>query len=198
MQSKSAVTIPANTIATVPIHFSNLQASDRDFLFEPCELDQLSLFVHVLNHNVSEILIKNPTNHTVNLPQNTRLGHLSELGIEQALIATAFVGQTHEELAQMAERPPKHYKSPSWFMKGITTLSATYSILTGVNLAETHIPETHLSNGIMIYGTSDSPQVQQLTHVVESFPDLWIDSGRFVDIPQHEWMKIPLRTDWES
>ena len=82
-------------------------------------------------------------------------------------------------------------------MKGITTLSAAYSVLTGVNSAETHIPETLLSNGITIYGTPDSPQVQQLTHVVESFPDLWIDLGRFVDIPQHEWMKIPLCTNWE-
>ena len=68
IQSKTAVTIPANTIATVPIHFSNLQAPDRDFIFEPCELDQLSLFTHVLNRDVPEILIKNATNHTVNLP----------------------------------------------------------------------------------------------------------------------------------
>ena len=151
--------IPANTIATVPIHFSNLQASDRDFLFEPCELDQLSLFAHILNHDVSEILIKNATNQAINLPRNTPLGYLSELGIEQALIATAFVGQTPEDLAQMAERPPKHYKSSGWFMKGITTLSAAFSVLTGVNSAETHIPETHLSNGITIYGTPDSPQV---------------------------------------
>lgn len=37
-----------------------------------------------------------------------------------------------------------------------------------------------------------------LAQVVYEFPVLWQDTGKFVDLPPNEWMRIPLRTDWES
>jgi hypothetical protein len=33
--------------------------------------------------------------------------------------------------------------------------------------------------------------------VVDEFPQVWKDTGSFVDIPEDEWMRIPLRSDWE-
>ena len=59
-------------------------------------------------------------------------------------------------------------------------------------------PETVLPNGITIYGAPESETVHKLTAVMEAFPDLWKDTGKFMDLPQDEWMRIPLRLDWES
>jgi len=36
-----------------------------------------------------------------------------------------------------------------------------------------------------------------LVKVVDEFPMLW-DEGGFVNIPKNEWMRIPLRSDWED
>lgn len=51
-----------------------------------------------------------------------------------------------------------------------------------------------LSNGIMVYGTPGETRL--LTELVHDYPALWKDEGS-VDIPVDEWMKLPLRSDWE-
>ena len=63
---------------------------------------------------------------------------------------------------------------------------------------EPPIPETVLPIGVTMYGAQGNEAVEKLTQVVNEFPEVWKDTGTFVDIPQEEWMKIPLRSDWES
>jgi len=57
------------------------------------------------------------------------------------------------------------------------------------------ILETVLPNSVTIYGAPESETVRELSGVVEAFPNLWKDLGKFVDLPQDERMKIPLRSD---
>ena len=54
--------------------------ADRDFLFEPVELEQLSLFAHIVDTKTTGVLVKNDTDRSIILPRNWRLGHLQELG----------------------------------------------------------------------------------------------------------------------
>ncbi len=56
--------------------------------------------------------------------------------------------------------------------------------------------ETTLPNGMTIHG--DVETSQRLQHAVKEFPSIWLDQGKSVDLPQDEWMRIPLRSDWES
>ena len=61
--------------------------------------------------------------------------------------------------------------------------------------SERHM-ETTLTNGITVYGT---PGVRaQLTNVVMRFPSLWEDKGTTVDVPEDEFMTIPLVEGWEN
>lgn len=46
----------------------------------------------------------------------------------------------------------------------------------------------------MVYGTPGETRL--LTELVHDYPALWKDEGS-VDIPVDEWMKLPLRSDWE-
>jgi len=87
----------------VPIHALPALAVNRDFLFEPNELDYVSLFSHVVNAEVKGILVKNDTNSSVVIPRNSRLGHLQEMGIKQGLVASAFVATEGEDLIALAE-----------------------------------------------------------------------------------------------
>jgi hypothetical protein len=55
-----------------------------------------------------------------------------------------------------------------------------------------------LPNGMLIYRQPSSEQVQKLTALTTEFADAFIDKGTFANIPEEEWMTIPLRTDLES
>ena len=139
-----------------------------------------------------------------------RLGHLQELGTEQSLVASTFVRATDQDLAAIAERPPRQRRT-GWFTKAIAMLAATYiafpsnPILSSSTDASrvplsssTVAPETLLPNRVTIYSPTNSPDVLELTKVVNDFPRIWNDTDSFVDIPKDEWMKILLRDDWES
>lgn len=39
--------------------------------------------------------------------------------------------------------------------------------------------------------------IQEYAKLVDSFPTLWKDEG-FIDVPKQDWMRIPLRDDWQS
>src|SRR5438477_8984526 len=210
VHAKATTVIPPYSIAMIPIHsLSAITATTQDFLFEPRELDHASLFSHVLNSSTEGILVKNSTSTPIKIPRNTRLGHLQELGVEQGLSASAFLATEHN-LATLAERPPRQ-KRIGWFTRTVTMLAAAYSLqapsssqFEGTQSSEFQlssgpsIPETVLPNGVTIYGTQESEPVHKLTQVVSEFPKLWEDTGTFVNIPEDEWMRIPLLSDWES
>ena len=51
--------------------------------------------------------------------------------------------------------------------------------------------EFRCENGITVYGT---PEVRaQLITVTEKFPDVWKIDGPTIDIPEDEWLAIPLK-----
>ena len=54
------------------------------------------------------------------------------------------------------------------------------------------------ANGSIILGSSSSLQVKALKELYESFPDLWIDRGRNVDVPESKSMPVPLVLDWKD
>ena len=47
--------------------------------------------------------------------------------------------------------------------------------------------------GITIYGTADVQK--QFAQVAQTYPSLWQDTGRTVDVPEAEWMPITLKPD---
>jgi len=111
VHAKSTTWIPSFSIATVPIH-SLSAVADRNFMFEPVKLDQLSLFAHVLDTNTTGIHVKNTSDRSIILLRNQRLGRLHELGTEQGLIATAFTAAADVDLASIAEKPPRQSRRP--------------------------------------------------------------------------------------
>ena len=56
--------------------------------------------------------------------------------------------------------------------------------------------ETVMPNGVTIYGTGEA--FDSLAAVASEFADIWTDRGGFVELPEEDWMRIPLKADWES
>ncbi len=66
-------------------------------------------------------------------------------------------------------------------------------LLTTPNIKiSTSAKDTLLPSGVTTYG-----DVPELDAVVNEFSLIWEEKG-FVDLPENEWMRIPLRSDWES
>ena len=134
-----------------------------------------------MNADVKGILVKNSTNRPVTIPRNIQLGYLQELRTEQSLIASAFIRTTDQDLAAIAEQPPRQRRT-GWFTKAITMLAATYTAFptnpissSSIDasqvplLSSTAAPETLLPNGVTIYSPTNSPDVIELTKVVNDF-----------------------------
>ena len=51
-----------------------------------------------------------------------------------------------------------------------------------------------LPNGVTIYPSAGA---EAFSSLVAEFPALWRDSG-FADLPKEDWMRIPLKSDWED
>lgn len=54
---------------------------------------------------------------------------------------------------------------------------------------------TSLDNGVTIHGAANSEAVGHLTQIIQAYPRLWEDHGNIVDVPEPNWMPIPLIDD---
>ena len=196
--------IPLHSEQVLPIA-KTLLPENKDYFFEPLQQERLTLFTHLVDSQITGVLVRNESDNAINVPRRLRLGSIAEINYEscfQADIspdiattppkkATALVAavDAFKKLGapHMPSRaPPRPFEAlppsgappmPSGAPKAFSTL------------------ETRMSNGVTIYGQPKERQI--LLKLVTDFPKLWIDEG-FVDIAQNEWMKLPLRSDWES
>ncbi len=216
INSKKTVVVPPNSSAVVPIY--HLDLPDRDFMFEPIEDSTLALYAGLIDQSTRGILVKNAMDKPVHIRRNTRLGHLAELSTDGCYHIT----EGQEDVAELATRHPKEEHRQS-FAKGFFKkllkagkATAVAMLAAGIGTATSSQPspeltpsvktatltpnlevvtttlDTVLPNGVTVHGN-----VPELAQVVTEFPSVWNEEG-FVDVPETEWMRIPLRSDWET
>jgi hypothetical protein len=109
------------------------------------------------------------------LPRNYRLGSLTEIEFDHCYHA----GELTDDIADIAVKAPRPHTCPK-----IAQPHGTNTKL-----------ETKLPNCVTVYGNELT--AQKLGALVAEFPNLWRDVG-CVDLLMDQWMRIPLRSDWES
>lgn len=175
---KSNTTVPPHSDVILPIKPIDLPAN-RDFLFAPTTQANIVLFSHLVDYTLSGVLARNETDSPIQVPRKLRLGNVLEMEYENCF-------QTSIEADFATVRPSS--KSSDLKMPGKSLPPDSRSWNTGAQ-------ETRLPNGVMVYG---DPQVTRaLSDLVAEFPQVWEDTG-FVNVPKDEWMKIPLKKDWQS
>ena len=60
--------------------------TDRNFIFEPNTLDTLLVYIYIVNHNISEVFVRNNTNYEITLPRRTRLSNVTKYDTTGAFI----------------------------------------------------------------------------------------------------------------
>lgn len=206
--------IPPRSIQAVPIHHIQHVPTNREYLFEPDNVN-FAIYAHLISTDTSSILVRNNENTTLTIPRNFKLGHLVELDYPHAFHAGG------EDIAELGLRRPKSEHKEAWFKKLLRycTVAMGISLASGdtrqvsidstalhISKAQQPFPpplqpnkpqtETKLPNGVTIHN-SDNSAVSVLTALVNEFPEIWKDSG-FAKLPEDHWMQIPLQSDWEK
>ena len=78
--------------------------ADRDFLFEPTDKANVTLYYHLVDALTAEIVVRNDSPIPVELPRKFRLGQVSEVHYNECF---------HIADKDLATKPPK----ASWFKK---------------------------------------------------------------------------------
>lgn len=216
IRNKAPVSIAPGATVEVPVAYNGNIPEDRDFLFEPdCAQDfgpTGGVFAHIADSTISMVQVYNATATAVRLPRKAKLGTLFEYEQDGAFMAAPAD-------APLAAGNLKSWKSN--LAKGLLVAAAAFTGLAqnpvpgnsvpGIAAPGNAVPENTvpmagtagtqidlklehvMPNGITVYGT---PEVAtQIASVADEFPEIWEDQGNTVDIPEEEWMPIPLKPD---
>ena len=163
----------------------NLSA-DRDFIFEPTEHEFLSVCAYVVDRFMSEVLVRNDSDQSVILFKRFKLGKVIEYEAGGCYAVDA-------DLQDLARRPAKVFKT-SWIKR---TIAAAMVVTAAFHAATTAKPEVVHSTGVTMYD-SGTGSVPAIAEAVEAFSSLWQDTGNVANIPEAEWMDIPLVDNWQE
>lgn len=182
VKAKSAITLEPNSITNVPVSYHGTLPDDRDFLFEP-ELPinlgyQGGVFAHVVDTAMTFVQAKNATSAPVVLPRHVRLGTV----VEYEANGCYQVSYKSASLAACGWRTSDRSQ--------VSALATTAPATTKVDRNLEHV----LSNGVTIYGRSEEA-LRVLSAVVSDYEDVFTDTGGTIDIPEDQWMPIPLKPD---
>ena len=206
----------SNSQILIVVHHDHLL--ERDFLFEFDSRNEVSLFAHIIDVSLHDVLIRNESNHAVQLPRNLRLSIVSELNY-----SNVFFVDFSKNMLDMTIRKSKTTHKSSWFkkvmivitdalatmvsilQKSSMTSSKTFAIAYVVAIFEMMILDDDLSkcfaahvlsNDVTIYDF-DTEIIRSLIQIVDSFSTLWKEN-EFATLFEENWMKIFLKSDWES
>ena len=171
--------IPPHTVGMVSIEVKGNTLPPGTYLFEPryssatrAIANAGGTYAHVVDQSVSQVQIANDSNEPLIINHHIRLGDVVDL---------AYEGCYHSD-------PAAH------------TLAARVTSVTvdpGLSLfkpTRESTKETTISNGITIYG--DIETVTRIQAVANQYPEIWINRGTTVNVPEAKWMEIPLINNW--
>lgn len=170
--------IPPRSHGVVPILDMNLP-DNRDLFFEPT-YNRAAVYAHVVDHHVSEILVRNK----LVIPRKSKMGNIVEYEAEGCYHISSKAGY-------LAATSTKAEQRDDWIRRQMRDTLVTAALQ--IDQSNEH----RLPNEITLYG-EDVGTVKKLKQVVDEFPRLWQDNGNVVDIPEEEWMEIPLVDDWRE
>ena len=208
--------IPARSNMAIPIEHIELPSGD-DFIFEPAADCPVALFASLVDSSFHAVIARNDSNVPIDLPRKLQVGTVMDLDVD---------GCYHiddPDAQELAIRLPKQAHHASWAAKAFASLNhaqkalmeplakpssqalaatpgawsqGAFAMLADEDHAAPKPLETVLPNGVTVYGDHDT--CTKLSALVAEFAEIWTDRGGFVDLPEEDWMRIPLRADWES
>ena len=205
VRSASRLILPPRTTQQVTVTYAGGLPADRDLMFEPhCDLrlgQSGGVYAHIVDASFRTVQVKNDTDQHVIIPRKQRLGMLEEYEHDGCFP----IGAHHADLAATGW---KNWKTK--LARDVAVAATAMAAITHTGLGKTPVPEAYhnspslsesisidptlehvLPNGVTIYGKPSA--AEPLAQLIEEHEDLFIDQGQTVDIPENEWMPIPLK-----
>jgi hypothetical protein len=175
------------------IHNANL-FKNRDFFFEFNDVN-IFLYAYAIDFFIIFIMIKNDSLNVIKILRNSRLETIIEIQY-----SNAFHVSTNDEIKEYVERKSRRIHKTSWFNRVLKTVTIAYLIVTSASVFcfDRHKTSTDviLSNDVIIHNSS-SQTVSTFFDLMNRYFDLW-KSEEFVKLFENQWMRVSLRSDWES
>lgn len=110
-----------------------------------------------------------------------------------AMVAPAMTARVPDFHIGLREPPANTLSQTSFSMPKPLANNSTASIASTASTAVTIDPylENVMPNGVTVYGKPEA--AEPLAQLLDDYQDLFIDQGQTVDIPEEEWMPIPLK-----
>ena len=78
-------------VSIIDLKCKSLKLSyNRNFLFESQKFDTLSIYTHIVNHNISKVFVKNDINHIISLPRKVKLKIIIDYEITKCYVINSF------------------------------------------------------------------------------------------------------------
>lgn len=153
-----------------------LLPDNQDFLFYPAIQTNLMLFMHLVDHQISKVLIRNISCQMLYISRRHKLGHLIDIVYENYFLANIYSAFNIVISPSLLQHLSNYNRSP-------------FFLLTD------SFQETILSNGVKIY--KDATAIIQIAELVAEYPIIWESQG-FVQICPEKQMIVLLKPDQES
>lgn len=148
----------------------------RDFLFCPAAQANLTLFAHIIEYEITKVLVRNTSNCPLRISCRQRVDYAIEICYNNYFFAKAEFVLHAVTISSKASLFFEHESS---------------YILIPTNL----FIETRLNNGVRLYG--DEQAVVLRTHLIAKYLTIWESEG-FVWIPPEHWMKVLFKPGWKA
>ena len=167
--------VPSRSKAIIPLLPVPLP-DDRDFLFHSTAQANLTLFTHIMHHDIKKVLVKNTSDRPLRISRRQRPGHIVDICYDNCFLTNA----------------------KSAFNSVVVTLQTTlffeHKLFYTPTLTDPSM-ETRLDNGVRVYG--DKHAVALLAQLVAEYLSIW-ESESFIQIPPERWMIVPLKPSWKA
>lgn len=179
IKSSNNITIPPHTYMMIPIQQHELP-NNRDLLFEPLSAsDGLAIYAHIVDCHMAVVQARNDSGSPITLRQDTLLGTVVEYEVDGCYLA-------HPDATLLAGTGD--ISIDTHIIRDVFSTATA----TKIDEATNESPEKRLENGITIYGDN----LAEYAAIVNSYPSIWKDDGGSMDVPEDQWMEIPLVENW--
>ena len=136
--------VPPRSETMIPLAPVSLP-DDRDFLFYPTTQSNLTLYVHIVDHMTTKIIVSNTSDCPLRIPRHQKLGHIIDICYENCFLADA------QATFDSAAFPPR--------------AQPFFDLHAGIALALIDtVMEIQLDNGVRVYG--DRAAVREISELV--------------------------------
>ena len=172
------------------ISFDYNISEERNFLFELSIESDCTMFHHLINSYISEVVMQNDSSRSVIIFKKFCLRSVSKLTYDHCFQISK-IDMTMQSSKKNWFDQSNQYSFNSIDIKNISKKSSNESEF---NNRKDKL-KIRLSNDIMIYENNETVFVY--SKLLEEFSTLWKDE-EFINVFNEHWMKISLIDDWQS